>query len=113
MPIYEYRCLNCKRAFSLLVGVVADANEPACPECGGKELKKLISRIARIKSKDAVLEDLARPDRIGDIKDPKAMAQWARKMGKALGEETGEDFGDELDAMLEDPGREPEEGNEG
>lgn len=101
MPIYEYLCKNCKKPFSFLVGVVADSGEPACPRCGGKELTKLISRVARVKSKDAVLEELADPSKIGDLEDPKAMAQWAKKMGKALGEETGENLGEELDQMIE------------
>ena len=103
MPIYEYLCSACKKPFSFLVGMVADAGEPACPRCGGKELTKLISRIARVRSKDALLEDLADPSRMGNLEDPKAMAHWARKMGKTLGEETGEDFGEGLDEMLEEP----------
>jgi len=101
MPIYEYRCLSCSRAFSFLVGVVADSGEPMCPRCGGKKLRKLISRVARIKSREAALEDLARPSQIGEPEDPKAMARWMRKMGKVLGDEAGEDFEAELDEMTE------------
>lgn len=103
MPIYEYRCLGCKRVFSFLVGVVADSGDPVCPKCGGKDLRKLISRVARIRSQEAVLEDLADPGQIGDPEDPRDMARWAKKMGKTLGDEAGEDLGDELDAMLENP----------
>lgn len=113
MPIYEYQCASCKKVFSFLVGVVADSGEPICPKCGGTDLIKLISRIARIKSRDAILEDLADPSAMGNLEDPKAMARWAKKMGKALGEETGEDFGDEVDEMLENPGGGPEEDDEG
>ncbi|MGH7770931.1 MAG: FmdB family zinc ribbon protein [Candidatus Binatia bacterium] len=113
MPIYEYRCLKCKKTFSFLVGVVADSGEPVCPRCGGKNLSKLISRVARIKSKDRVLEDLSDPSQIGNLEDPKAMAQWAKKMGRALGEETGEDFDEELDEMLDKPAGEGEEVDEG
>jgi hypothetical protein len=63
----------------------------------------LISRVARIRSKEAVLEDLADPSQIGNPDDPRAVAQWAKKIGKTLGEETGEDFGAEVDEMLESP----------
>jgi putative FmdB family regulatory protein len=104
MPIYEYLCQPCKRSFSFLVGVGADAGEPECPRCGSRELRKLISRIARIKSKTANLEDLADPSQMGNPDDPKAMAQWARKMGRAMGDEMGEDFNEEeLDELLENP----------
>ncbi len=112
MPIYEYLCLKCKRPFSFLAGVVADSGEPVCPRCGGKNLSKLISRVARIKSKDRVLEDLSDPSQIGNLEDPKAMAQWAKKMGRALGEETGEDFDEELDEMLDKPAGEKEDMDE-
>ena len=104
MPIYEYLCQPCKKSFSCLVGVGADAGEPECPRCGGKKLTKLISRIARVKSKNASLEDLADPSRLGNLDDPKAMAQWARKMGQAMGDEMGEDFDEEeMNEMLENP----------
>lgn len=49
------------------------------------------------------MEDLTDPTQIGDMDDPKAMARWAKKMGRTLGDEAGEDFGEELDAMLENP----------
>jgi len=103
MPIYEYLCLDCKKPFSFLVGMVADSGEPACVRCGGKKLRKLISRVARVKSKEASLESLADPSKLGDMDDPKAMARWAKEMGKTMGEETGEDFGDDLDEMMENP----------
>lgn len=105
MPIYEYHCLDCKKLFSFLVGVVAESGKPVCPRCGGEELTKLISRTARIRTKDAVLQDLADPGQIGNPEDPKAMAQWAKKMGRALGDEAGEDFEAELDGMLENAGQ--------
>ena len=104
MPIYEYLCQPCKKSFSFLVGVGVDAGEPECPVCGGNQLTKLISRVARIKSKSAALEDLADPGRLGNLDDPKAIADWARNMGRAMGEEMGEDFNEEeINEMLENP----------
>ena len=97
MPIYEYLCLNCKKPFSFLVGVVADSGEPECTRCGGKKLRKLISRVARVRSKESSLEDLADPSKLGDMDDPKAMARWAKEMADETGEELPEDF----DEMME------------
>ena len=45
MPIYEYRCQTCSKVFELLVRG-ADAEGPACPECGGAELTRLFSLFA-------------------------------------------------------------------
>jgi putative FmdB family regulatory protein len=103
MPIYEFACQDCKKVFSCLVGVGSDSEEPACPRCGGANLSKLISRIARVRSKGKIMDDLGDLDKMGNIDDPKEMAQWAKKMARAVGEETGEEFNEEeMDAMLED-----------
>ena len=39
MPIYEYSCQTCKSSFELLI---RGSEEPACPECGGSKLEKLL-----------------------------------------------------------------------
>lgn len=97
MPIYEYRCNACHRKFSVLVGVVAGGVEPPkCPRCGGTELTRLISRFARLRNEDDLIDDMLDPDRIGDPEDPKTMRRWVKEMGKEL----GEDFADEFDEIL-------------
>ncbi len=112
MPIYEFRCLSCRKVFSCLVGVVADSGKPECPRCGGTRLSKLISRPARIRSRDSVMEKLTDPSEMGSLDDPRAMADWAKKASRALGDEAGEDFGDEFDEMLEGPQAEKDDSDE-
>jgi putative FmdB family regulatory protein len=48
MPLFEYRCNECKRKFSLLVGVTAKKEKQVCPRCGSRKLAKLISRISPV-----------------------------------------------------------------
>jgi hypothetical protein len=62
-----------------------------------------------------MLEDLADPTKIGDMEDPRSLARWAKKMGSALGDEAGEDFGAVVDEMMETEGqgREAEGAGEG
>ena len=67
MPIFEYRCGDCRRRFSALVGVVADAAAPRCPRCGSEQISKLISRFAVARSEDDMLDALADPDKVGDL----------------------------------------------
>ena len=107
MPIYEYRCNACGRSFSFLYGVSRDSRDPACPACRGTNLSRLISRIARVRSEEAMLEDLADPTKIGDFEDPRRLAKWAKNMGSALGEDTGEDFDAVVDEMMETGGTGP------
>ena len=71
MPIFEYRCGDCRRRFSLLVGVVAGATEMRCPRCGGEQLQKLISRFSTTRSEDDALDDLADPAKMGEFASPR------------------------------------------
>ena len=43
VPIYEYRCVDCDRFFDRLAAY--DAASPACPSCGGDDVRRLISLI--------------------------------------------------------------------
>ena len=92
MPIFEYRCGDCRRRFSLLVGVVAGSTEMRCPRCGGEQLQKLMSRFWTTRSEDDALVDLADPTKMGDIDYPKQMMQWMKRVGREMGEDMGDDF---------------------
>jgi putative FmdB family regulatory protein len=105
MPVYEYICNECKKKFSWLVGVTADEEKPSCPRCGSKKYKKLISRVFRGRSEDAVMEDLAEED-FGDLEDPQQARQVAKKLGKEFGDELGDDFQDEVEAAVDGDGGE-------
>ncbi len=52
MPLYEYRCDECRRKFSLLVGVTAKKEKQVCPKCGSRKITKLISRVSPVKRGD-------------------------------------------------------------
>ena len=111
MPIYEYRCGACKRKVTILTLRVSEAVDPVCEHCGSRDLKRLMSRFATVRSEEGRLDDLADPSALGglDESDPKSMARWMRKMGKELGEDTGEDF-DEMVDELEAGGEVGDEG---
>ena len=51
MPIYEYRCEECGKRSSALLGSYASA-DPACPHCGTRALHRLVSTFATIGSDD-------------------------------------------------------------
>lgn len=103
MPIYDYRCLDCRRRVSHLFQTFSAAEHatPTCTHCGGANLSRLVSRVAVLKSEDARLDDLSDPSAFGDIdeNDPRSMARWARRMGDSLGEDMGDDFSEMIDRM--------------
>ncbi|MBR6020891.1 MAG: zinc ribbon domain-containing protein [Kiritimatiellae bacterium] len=45
MPLFEYRCLDCDRAFEALV---SSGDTPRCPHCGSERLRKLLSAFAPV-----------------------------------------------------------------
>ena len=106
MPLYEYRCGECRRRFTLLVGMVAQAASQQCPRCGSTRLNKLVSRFSVARTEDDLLESIADPNTLGDPDDPRAMAEWMRRVGR----EMGEDLGDDFDEMVEEAVREESEG---
>ena len=110
MPIYEYRCQDCRRRVSLFFRSLSSIPEkPACPRCQGTNLRRLMSRVAVLRSEDSHMEDLTDPSGLGDLdeNDPKSMARWMRKMSAESGEEMPEEF-DEVMGRLES-GQSPEE----
>ncbi len=110
MPIYEYRCGNCKRRVSIFFRSFAASTDPLCPNCGSSQLSRLISRVATLKSEDARLEAMSDPTNFGDVdeNDPKSVAKFMRKMGDQVG---GEELGPEFNEMVErmESGESPEE----
>src|SRR5688500_8268496 len=109
MPRFEFRCEDCRRRVRLLVGMTADGPEQACPRCGSARIRKLVSRFAIARSEDAILDDMADPASLGDPEDPKAMADWMRRVGREMGEELGDDF----EELVEESVREEAEGGPG
>lgn len=110
MPIYEYRCHDCRRRVSLFFRSFSDVEEaPACPRCGGPHLTRIISRVATIRSEESRLDDLADPSMLDglDEDDPKSIAKWMRKMSAETGEEMPSEFDEVIDRL--ESGQSPEE----
>ena len=107
MPIYEYRCGGCKRKVTVLTLRASEKVDPRCEHCGSRNLTRLMSRFAMLKSDDARLDDLGDPSSLGNVdeSDPKSMARWMRKMGKELGEDAGDDFDEMVGEMEAGEGR--------
>lgn len=80
MPLYEYRCQECRKKFSLLEGVTAEKVKRVCPKCGSRKLTKLISRIAPVVREEDFDDDFG--DELDDDYD---------------GDNDGPEFGDDGD----------------
>ena len=114
MPIYEYRCQDCRKKSTFLTLSVKAEIVPKCQHCGSGNLEKLVSRVAIFRSEESRLENLADPSKLGglDENDPKSVARWMKKMGKEMGEDLGSDFDQEVEQAAEEAERAKEGGED-
>jgi putative FmdB family regulatory protein len=45
MPIYEYRCRDCRRISSFLLLNLQEPLAPVCERCGSSSLERILSRV--------------------------------------------------------------------
>jgi len=98
VPVYEYRCADCKKKFSALIGMTAEPDDTRCPACGSEKTDKLVSRFARFRSEDDRIDEMAdRLETMGEPDSPAEMREVVRELGKAM----DEDVADEMEEMFE------------
>ena len=99
MPIYEYRCRGCGRRSQIFFRSFSSATNPSCPHCQSVDLDRMPSRVAQVRSESGYQDYLSDPANFGDVdyENPRAVAEWAKKMGEA----SGVDMGSEYDEMVE------------
>ncbi|MGQ9904365.1 MAG: FmdB family zinc ribbon protein [Anaerolineae bacterium] len=118
MPIYEYRCSDCKRKVSIFWRTLSAVNESEarCSYCGSRRLSRLVSKVRVIRggsatddtsSAGASDDDMDIPGLEGlDENDPRSLGRFLRKMAAETGEDMGPEF-DEVVGRLE-KGEDPE-----
>ena len=109
MPLYEYRCLKCKRRFDVFMTYAEYGNKTVvCQHCGSQQVTRKIGRIRIAKSEDNRLDDFSDSSSLEGLEDdPVALGKMMRKMSGEMGEEMPPEF-DEVVNRLE-KGQSPEE----
>ena len=101
MPLYEYHCNNCHRRVTVLIRDVSKSSV-ICPNCSGTELERLFSGFAIRKSEKAVYDDILSDSQLtkGLMRDdPRALAEWNKKMSGGIDEEIAPEYDEMLDRM--------------
>lgn len=111
MPIYEYYCESCKKISSFLLMRASEEIQPYCKSCKSREVKRILSRVAVIKSEEKRMESLLDPSRFSDLdeNDPRSVERMMKRMGREMGDELGEGFEEEMEEALSSPGMANEE----
>jgi putative FmdB family regulatory protein len=101
MPLYEYRCLDCKKRSTVLVLSLANQVPASCSHCSSARLERILSRFAAPKSEEARLESLADPSKLAglDENDPQSMARFMKTMGEEMGEDLGDDISEAMESQ--------------
>ncbi len=100
MPIYEFRCNECRRVTSVFTRSMSSPVTALCQRCGSNDLQRLISRVAVLRSEDEIVSSFDESE-LGDVdeQDPRSMARWVRKMSARMGEPLDAEMEADLDRM--------------
>ena len=102
MPIYEYRCLDCKKKLSALVGASEDRERQSCPSCKSVNTQRLVSRFARLRTEDDRVDDMADSlDVAGEPDSPTEMREMMKEMGRAMDDDMSDDMEEMFEADME------------
>ena len=109
VPIYEYRCEDCRRRVSVFQRSIAAPVSLACDRCGSTRLSRLVSRFSVARSSGGVLDEHDESRLLQDVdeNDPRSVARWARRMSSEMGEDVGPEFDEMVERM--EAGEMPEE----
>lgn len=99
MPIYEYECKDCGRAFSLLVLKSAEAANVQCNACGSPNISKLMSKFAFHQTEASRIDALetGRPRDDSFYRDNRNIGLWAKKRAREMGVDLGQSFEETVD----------------
>jgi putative FmdB family regulatory protein len=109
MPLYQYRCLNCRKRFEIFQTYGEYGSKTVhCPHCASDQVQRRIGRIRIAKSEESRMESIADPSSLEGLEDdPRALGKMMRKMSNEMGEDMGPEFDEVIDRL--EAGQDPEE----
>jgi putative FmdB family regulatory protein len=102
MPIYEFQCSKCRKLTSVLTTRVSEKVDAVCRHCGGKKMRRLMSRFAMPRSDESRMDSLADPSKLRDLdeNDPRSVARVMKRMGTEMGDEfSGPEFDEAVNEL--------------
>lgn len=86
------------------MGMTAEPDEEVCPRCGGRDLRKLVSRFRKGRTEDERVDAIAdRLEEMGEPESPSAVREMVREMGKAMDDDMGDEMEEMFEADMDDP----------
>lgn len=99
MPIYEYRCNRCRKAFCKLFLNLRDASRARCEFCNARDLTRLLSSFSVHQTETSRLDgfDTSKPPSDDFYRNSRNVGLWTKKRLKQM----GVDLGSKLDEIVE------------
>lgn len=105
MPIYEYRCDDCRRVTNVFVRSVRAQVHARCEHCDSVRMTRMISRVSRMKTGQDVLDELGAPGVGGRpedaYRDPRQIGRWVEQRFEDYGLDVPVKTRDMIDAARE------------
>jgi len=110
MPVYDFRCTNCKHRFEVFLTFAQyDDHKLSCPACGSNRLERVIRKVRVSRGDDGRLASMADDSKLDMIdRDPKALGRMMREMKNEVGADDLPGEFDEVVSRLE-KGQTPDE----
>ena len=100
MPIYEYRCNQCRRKSSHFFRSFSDTRQPVCTHCGSPDLVRLMSTFAIHQPWDSDINIPSFESMTDfDEEDPRSTAEWVKGMRRDMGDTFGSEYDDMIQQM--------------
>jgi putative FmdB family regulatory protein len=113
MPIYEYRCGDCRKNVSVFFRSFSIVNhaDARCPHCNGQQLTRLVSKVRVIRGSIIPADDSGGDfdeSMFDDVNenDPRSLGRMMRRMADETGEDLGPEFGEVVNRL--EKGEDPE-----
>jgi putative FmdB family regulatory protein len=99
MPIYEYRCNNCRKEFGQLFLNPKEIDNARCRYCNSKNITRLLSSFSVHQTEESRLSNFetSKPRGADFYKDSRNIGVWAKKRMREL----GVDLGPKMDEIVE------------
>ncbi len=104
MPIYEYRCEDCRRLTNVFVrSVSSELPKVKCEHCGSLKVERAVSKFGIGKTVKQVIEEYGDPgvDEGAEYRDPRQIGRWAERKFEEYGLEMPEEAREIIDAARE------------
>jgi putative FmdB family regulatory protein len=89
VPIYEYRCADCGDVSTVFVRSPRASVDPVCTACGSRQLTRMMSAVARLRTDQDVLDEYGRPGQDGrpadGYRDPRQIGRWVEERFEQYG----------------------------